>query len=72
MKNPNMFKAGKKDKDSPGIIEALTGPYRTEFLTTMQTEVEELENHNTWTIMERCNIPEEENQDGSIGNPEFF
>ena len=28
IRHPNLFKAGKKDADSPGIMEALSGPYR--------------------------------------------
>ena len=41
LRNPNMLKAGKHDKDSPGIVEALTGPYRTEFLEAMKKEIYE-------------------------------
>ena len=31
LKNPGIFKAGKKDADSPGIMEAFSGPYRDDF-----------------------------------------
>ena len=72
LKNPNMLKAGKHDKDSPGIVETLTGPYRNEFLDAMKLEIEELENHNTWTIMKRCDIPEEKLPDGSSANPKVL
>ena len=64
-----MFKASKKDKDSPGIIEALTGPYRAKILEAMKVEIEELERQNIWTIMKRCNIPQEKLQDGSMFKP---
>ena len=67
-----MLKAGKHDKDSPGIVEALTGPYRTEFLEAMKKEIEELENHSTWTILKRCDIPEETLPDGSKAKPKVL
>ena len=72
MATANMFKAGKKDKDSPGIVEALTGPYRMEFLEAMRKEIEELEKHGTWTIMRRCDIQKEKLPDGSITIPKVL
>ena len=57
--SPQFFKAGKKhDPDTPTIKEALGGPHRREFIKAMKKEVEELEEHNTWTIMNRSDIPE--------------
>ena len=39
LKNPNMLKAVKKDKDSPEIVKGLTGPYKTKFLEAMKGEI---------------------------------
>ena len=64
-----MFKAGKKDAHTPGTVEALTGQHRDDFLEAMKKEITELEGHETWTIMRRADIPEEEQQDGTMVKP---
>ena len=69
LRNPNLFKAGKKDADSPGIMEALSGPYREEFLQGMKNEIQELEAHGTWTIMKRADIPKVKMKDGTFSTP---
>ena len=72
MRNPNLFKAGKKDADTPGIMEALSGPYRDDFLQGMQKEIQELEAHGTWTIMKRADIPQERQKDGTLATPKIL
>ena len=72
MRNPGMFKAGKKDADTPGIMEALSGPYRDEFMDAMQKEIEELESHGTWTVMRRSDIPAEKQEDGTMAKPKVL
>ena len=58
IKNPGLFKAKKtNDPDTPGIFEALSGPYRDEFLKAMQAEIEELEHHGTWKVIRRSETP---------------
>ena len=36
---PNMFKTGKKNTDSSGIMEAFTGEHRKDFLVVMQNKM---------------------------------
>ena len=50
------YKATKKhDPDTPPLTEALSGRYREEFLQAMKREIDELQHHNTWTIVaKRC------------------
>ena len=56
-RNPWMFKAKtKNDPDTPGIKEALSGKYRTEFLQGMANEITELENHDTWELIKKSDI----------------
>ena len=64
---PYLFKSKKKgnDPDSPGIMEALTGPYRTEFLQAMQNEIEEPESHGTWEVIKRDAVPEVTDENGN-------
>ena len=58
-RNPQLFKAKKgNDPDTPGIVEALSGPHRDEFLTAMQNEITELEQHGTWEVISRSEVPE--------------
>ena len=52
--------AAKNDPDTPTIKEALFGPHRDKFLEAMSQEIEELEEHGTWNIMERSSLPEEQ------------
>ena len=56
---PSLLKANKDNPDNPTLSEALSGPYKEEFLKAMKLEIEELETHNTWTIVPRSTVPEE-------------
>ena len=53
-----MFKTGKKDTDSSAIMKVFSGEHRNEFIMAIQSEIDRLEDHNTWTVMKRRNIPE--------------
>ena len=57
---PKMLKASKpnRDPDLPNIQEALSGPYREQFLEAMAKEIKELEDHGTWEVVERSTLPE--------------
>jgi hypothetical protein len=46
------------DPDTPNMGEAMTGPYREEFLAAMRQEIEELEGHKTWKVLKRSSLPE--------------
>ena len=72
LRNPNLFKAGKKDADTPGMMEALSGPHREEFMEAMKQEILELESHGTWTVMKRADIPEKQQQDGTTVKPQIL
>ncbi len=57
--SPHFMKAGSKsDPDTPGIKEALGGIHRDDFLEAMGKEIEELEEHETWNVMEKSDVPE--------------
>ena len=72
-RNPGLFKAKKgKDSDSPGIVEALSGPYREEFLKAMQVEVDELEHHKTWEVIKKSDIPKQKMSDGTERDPQIY
>ena len=68
-RNPWMFKSTKKDPDTPGIREALTGEYKEDFLQGMVQEIEELEKHKTWELMKRSDIQEHQDEDGTWKQP---
>jgi len=57
---PSLLKAStsKSDPDTPSIQEALSGPYRQEFLDAMRDEILELEEHGTWDVIKRSAVPE--------------
>jgi hypothetical protein len=55
---PSALKASKADPDSPSFQEAMTGPYREEFLEAMRTEVNELESHQCWDVIDASTVPE--------------
>jgi hypothetical protein len=55
---PAALKASKKDPDSPSFQEAMTGPYREQFLEAMRTKVNELESHQCWDVVAATNVPE--------------
>ena len=50
-------------------MEALSGPHRDEFLEVMRNEITELENHGTWPVMRRSEIPSVKQKDGSFKKP---
>ena len=53
IKTAFMYKANtSKDPDTPNIREALTGAHREEFIHAMMDEINELQNHGTWEVME--------------------
>ena len=56
-----LFKVNKDDPDSPTLRQALAGPHKEEFLEAMRQEIEELEKHNTWTVVKRSEIPQGKN-----------
>jgi hypothetical protein len=55
---PAALKVSKKDPDSPLFQEAMTGPYREEFLEAMRVEVSELEHHQCWDVVAATAVPE--------------
>jgi hypothetical protein len=55
---PLALKASAKDPDSPSLQEAMTGPYREEFLEATRTEISELESHNCWDVIAKEHLPE--------------
>ncbi len=67
-RNPNLFKAKKKknDPDSPGIVDALSGEYREEFLEAMKIEIEELEHHKAWEVIKHKDAPPSIDKDGNL------
>jgi Reverse transcriptase (RNA-dependent DNA polymerase) len=70
-RNPWMFKAKRSsDPDTPTIKEALTGPYRHEFLDAMTVEIDELEAHGTWTVMKIADILPAQHEDGTTYTPQ--
>ena len=57
IKNPYLFKIrATRDPDTPNIGEAMSSPYRHEFLVAMKKEIEELEAHDTWEIVKKDSI----------------
>lgn len=45
------------DPDTPTYHEALSGPHRQEFQEAMAKEIQELEEHGTWKVIERSSLP---------------
>ena len=73
LNNPKLFKSKKgDDPDTPGIMEALSGPHRDEFLEAMRNEIAELEGHGTWTVMKRSEVPKEKKKDGILKEITFL
>ena len=59
---PNIFKASAiHDPDSPTLHEAISGVHREEFLDAMMKEIQELEEHGTWTVIKRSSLPKDIN-----------
>jgi hypothetical protein len=55
---PWMLKATTSDPDTPTLQEALNGPQRLEFVEAMAKEIQELEQHGTWKMIQKSAIPE--------------
>ena len=56
---PHILKASAtRDPDTPNIREALGGEYFQEFQEAMKKEIQELEEHGTWTVQRKDSIPE--------------
>ena len=73
IRNPFMFKAkSKSDPDTPNIREAMTGPYREEFLEGMLNEITELISHDTWEVIERSKIPKIKDENGKEYTPDVI
>jgi hypothetical protein len=72
-RNPWMFKSKKhSDPDTPTMREALTGPHREAFLDAMATEIDELEEHGTWDVINRTDIKPIELPDGTVEIPQVI
>ena len=56
---PHLFKANTHDPDTPTFFETMAGPYKAEFKKAMQKEIDELTEHNTWTLVPKSTVPEE-------------
>ena len=52
-----LFKANKRDPDVLILAEATAGPHREQFLEAMKKEIEELEEHDTWSVVRRADLP---------------
>ena len=71
--HPWMLKSKKgKDPYTSTIKEALTGPYRSEFLDAMSIEIRELEAHDTWTIIKRSELPQVVSSEGDNRDPQVI
>ena len=44
------------DPDTPRLHEAMHGPHREDFLTAMGREIEELESHGTWSVVQKSSM----------------
>ena len=56
--HPFLFKAkATPDHDTPGVHEALSGPYHDHFIEAMNTKIDELEAHGTWTVINHADLP---------------
>ena len=72
-RNPTLFKAkAVADPDTPNIKEALTGPFREEFIEGMGLEIQEIKDHVTWTVMKRSDINETTREDGTVYIPDVI
>jgi hypothetical protein len=50
---PTLFKAPGQDPDTPTLSSVLGGPNRVELFKALQTEIKELDQHGTWTVVTR-------------------
>jgi hypothetical protein len=55
--SPCLLKASSTDPDLPTVRQALTGRHKEEFLAAMRSEIKELEEHKTWTVVQREDLP---------------
>jgi hypothetical protein len=68
-----MFKSKKhSDPDTPNIKEALGGPHRDGFLEAMKTEIQELVDHGTWSVIKRSDIVPVKQPDGTFKTPQII
>ena len=51
------LKAKSVDPDSPTYEQAITVPFREEFLEAMRNEIKELEDHQTWEVVNKTSVP---------------
>ena len=71
MRNPNMFKTGKKNIDFSSIMETLSGEHRNDFIIIIQSEINELESPNTRTIMKNVTVQKKNNQMAQCPNQKY-
>ena len=72
-RNPTLFKSkSMPDPDTPNFKDVLTGPFRDEFIEGMVLEIQELEGHGTWTIMNHSDINETAREDGTMYIPDVI
>ena len=61
IRNPQTLKVrATKDPDTPNLRDAMSGPHKTEFLEAMVKEIKDLEEHGTWEVIMRNEIPKTE------------
>ena len=51
-----LFKLSKDDLDTPTLRQVLARPYKEEFMAAMRSEIKELKEHNTWTVIKRSDV----------------
>lgn len=55
---PSALKASRThDPDTPTYTEAMNGMHREEFMEAMTNEIKELEDHKTWTTVQKSSLP---------------
>ena len=58
---PKLLKTKGNDPDLPNFQQAMSGPYKQEFLDAMQFEIKELELHKTWQVVKLRTVPKSAN-----------
>ena len=53
----SVLKATGNDPDSPWLHEAMQGPHKDKFFKAMANEIKELEDHGTWKVIRRSEVP---------------
>ena len=51
-----IIRMSKGDHDTPTFIEAMKGPYKSDFMQTMTNYIKKMEQHGTWTIVYRKSV----------------